>query len=161
MKLYELAEAYNRVADLFDEEGSDWRKSLDDIADAFNDKAESVAKMVRQLEAEAKLYSEEARRLSDKAAATANKVANLKGYLMAMMQATGIDQVKGSIFNIFPKTSPPSCIVEDESIIPRECQRVIPEQTQPDKKAILDAIAEGIAVPGARVEAGNKFILIK
>ena len=154
MKLYELAESYHRIEALFDEEGADWEKALDEITEDFNTKAESVAKMVREFEAEAKIYS-------DKASAATNKARSLKAYLQANMLATGIQNVKGQLLNIFLQKSPPSCNIIDESQIPDEYIRVIPEQKEPDRKAIIEAHKKGITVPGVEIIKDNRYILIK
>ena len=161
MKLYELAESYHRIEALFEEEGADWQKALDEIAEAFDTKAENIAKMVRQCEAEAKVLNDEAKRLSEKALASSNRARHLKDYLKANMLATGIDKIKGQIINIFLQNNPPSCQIIDESQIPEVYMLVIPETKQPDKRAIIDAFKSGIDVPGVEIATEEKHILIK
>lgn len=160
IKLYELANAYQEVERLMEEDG-DWEAALNTIAEEFDQKVDSVAKAIRSYEAEAKAYQDEAKRLGDKAAATAGKSTSLKGYLLHQMMAVGKDKVDG-LFKVSVRTSPPSCVVDDESKIPQQYLRHIPEKYEPDKKAIIDAWkADGSVPEGATIVDGNRYLQIK
>ena len=160
MKLYELSTAYVALRDLI-EEGQDFEESLNQISDEFDYKVESVAKMVREFEAEAKALSEEGKKFMERANAANNKAASLKSYLLNEMQAVGKDKIEGKLLKVALQKSPPSCHVINEAEIPADFIRIIPEQREPDKKAIIDAWKQGTVVPGVEIQADKKYVVIR
>ena len=158
MKLYELTQGYLGIRRLLDE-GQPFEQALADISEEFENKVESVAMMVRELEAESTAFQDEAKLFSDKAGAVAQKVASLKNYLSAQMQLTGKDKVIGKLLKVSLQNSPPSCAVIDEALIPVDFIRVIPERREPDRKAILNAYKEGASVPGTEIIIGKHIVI--
>jgi len=134
MKLYELSEAYRRI----ELEGDDYAIALNSIADEFDVKVENIAKLIREAEAEESTFKEEARRMSEKAGYAANRVARLKDYVRQNMEAIGRDKVQGKLFSVSVQDSTPSVVISDDASIPQEFLRHVPEEWQPDKKALLD-----------------------
>jgi len=89
MKLYEISEAYLRVAnnpELTDEEKAD---ELNHIEDTFDDKISNCVKVIRNLKAEAEAYKAEARRLANKQKSAQNNVDSLKRYIISCIKTTG------------------------------------------------------------------------
>ena len=70
MKLYEIGDAYHRVQELAIE-GEDLAVAMEQLEGEFGAKAENVAKVVLQLQAEEKGFKDEASRLSGHATARA------------------------------------------------------------------------------------------
>lgn len=157
MKLYEITEGYQRVLDLMEEEGGDFTKALDDLAEAFNEKAENVAKVVRNLEAEAEVFANESQRMAQKATARKNQTAHLKDYLKGAMEQMGIENIKGQLLNVGLQNSTPTCeVLVAVEELPEEFVRVIPEKKEADKKALMAYYKEKGEVPdGVEVRQGR------
>ncbi|EOH3237522.1 siphovirus Gp157 family protein, partial [Morganella morganii] len=53
-----------------------------------------------------------------------------------------------------------SVVIDDESLIP---DSLVDVQTivSPDKKAIKEALENGIAVPGAHIEIGERSLMVR
>jgi len=143
VKLYELTEAYRLLQD----EEADYEVALEQIGDAFEVKAENVAKVIRELEAEAKAYEDEISRMAGIKTARENRVKSLKGYLQANMEAAGIEKVKGSVLSVGLQNSPPSCEIVDESQVPDDYkeERI---SIYINRKSITDALKAGGEIPG-------------
>ena len=138
MKLYELANGYEVVLSIMEEEGGDYVTALDQLAEEFDVKAEYIAKMVLNLSAEAKACKDEADRLAGKAKTATNKLQWLKQYLLNNMEKMRKEEIRGQVLSMRVQSNPPSCVVIDPAKIPDLYWRVIPEQREPDKKAILE-----------------------
>lgn len=69
MNLYELTETYKNLLDL-DLEEEELQGHLKNIEDEIEVKAENIAKVLKDLEAESEVYKKEIERLSDKKKST-------------------------------------------------------------------------------------------
>jgi hypothetical protein len=148
MKLYELTDNYARLLEMV-EAGEDVADTLEAITDAIEVKAENIAKVIRSIEAQAKVIGEEEKRLTDRRRSLENESGRIKQYLELELRRVGLDKVKGNIFTVAIQKNPPSCEVTDESLIPAEFMKMV---TSIDRKGILDAIKSGQAVPGAEIK---------
>lgn len=159
MKLYEVSQAYRQLAE-FVETGDDWKSAMDTLEDVFDAKVESIAKIIRELEADAKAYEEEAKRLNGHTQAARNRIAHLKEYILYNMIAAGKTKV-GEIVKVSVQPSPPSCEVVDAEQVPLELWRVIPERREVDKKGILELWKEsGEVPPGVTIHSDEKHLRI-
>ena len=157
-KLYELTQTYQRVLQVAEDEDSlgEWDAALGDIQDAIQDKAQGIAKIIRMLEADAKVAQEEADRLNKLAKGREDRARFLKQYLSDAFEIAGIKESLGPLFKIRLQDSNPACYVDDEDKVAKEWKRHIPERWEIDKRAILDAWkASGEIVPGCRIERGK------
>ena len=152
LKLWELAAAYQRLLDA-DEDGA-FGTALEQLDAQIEDKAESIAKVIRSLEAETAALEAAAKELKGKADACENKAERLKDYLLREMQALGRDTIKGTLFTVALQKSPPSCTIGEPDLLPRAFFRLIPERYEPDKIGIINAWKMDIAVPGTTVTQG-------
>ena len=73
MNLYELSLAFQEVQNM-DLDPEVMKDTLDSIEDAIENKAENIAKLIRNLESDVSAYKEEEDRLKTKHQATENKV---------------------------------------------------------------------------------------
>jgi len=138
---------------------------LDAIDDAFDLKAEAVAKMIRNLEAErdvqrakAEPFLEEARRYQARAKAAESSVRWLKGYLLNQMQRMDLKKVEGVDLNVGRQNNGrPSITVTDLEKVGADM--LIPQEPKLDSQAALDAWKLNgktqDAVPGLKVELGQ------
>lgn len=156
MKLYELTEAYANIQYLIEEVESDEAlKVLDEIDQDIEEKAESIAKVLKNLEAEADAYKEESKRLGDKAKAAENKAASLKAYLESHIKATGKKKFKKGVFTFSIQKNPPRAVVEDEAAIDK--LYFIEQAPKLDKKSLLKDLKDGKEVKGAHLEQSESL----
>lgn len=166
MKLYELTQEYQSVEAMLQNPDVDAQAVLDTleaIAGEFEDKADNVACMVKDLEADAKAIKAEADALTQRARARAAKADRLREYLYQQMGLAGIRKIETARNLLQIKKSPESVRVEDESAFlkwaenhPEYLRQKPPE---PDKAAIKEAVRAGNAVPGVRLESGETFVI--
>jgi len=157
MKLYELAEAFQRLTDMEDEA---FEVALGQLSGEISDKVENVAKVVRTLEAEANVYKQEIDHLLNAAQARLNRTTALKQYLLANMEAVGIDKVKGALFTVSVLDSPPSCQILDEEAVPLEYKERI-ESWKIDRKGLIAAWKAGGDIPPGAVITQGRHIRIR
>lgn len=148
MKLYELSESYQKVLELI-EAGEELEDTLESIVDAFEDKVENIAKVMKSVEGEADIIREEEKRLAERRRALEAQASRLKTYVEDNMKSSGIDKVKGRFFSLSLQKNPPSVEIINESLIPTDYIKTV---TSVDKKLILEAIKAGQAVTGCELK---------
>ena len=145
MNLYELSLAFQEVQNMeLDPE------VMKDTLDTIENKAENIAKLVRNLESDVSAYKEEEDRLKTKRQATENKVKWLKTYLEDNMKLTGKTKFKSGMFNFAIQKNPASVNITDEKIIPEEF--LIQQPPKVDKTSLKEILKRGIEVPGAELK---------
>ncbi|KYD12410.1 MULTISPECIES: siphovirus Gp157 family protein [Anoxybacillaceae] len=147
MKLYELAKNYVQLMEMAEEFDSDALvDTLESLQDAIEDKAENIAKFIKNLEADAKIIKEEEQRLAERRRAIETKVDKLKTYLQEQLEIAGLQKVKRPTITVSIQNNPPSVEVVDETAIPSDF--LIPQPAKIDKKSILERLKNGEEVPG-------------
>lgn len=149
MNLYELSLSFQEVQNM-DLDPEVMKDTLDSIEDAIENKAENIAKLVRNLESDVSACKEEEDRLKTKRQATENKVKWLKTYLEDNMKLTGKTKFKSGMFNFSIQKNPASVNITDEKIIPGEF--LIPQPPKVDKTSLKEILKRGIEVPGAELK---------
>ena len=134
--LYELSGAWQLLENLEADTG-DFGKALEEIQEAFSQKAENIAKLVRNLEAEADAYKAEADRLNAAGTARRNKAASLKDYLRRNMEELDIDRLEAGLFKLALQDSPPACEIINEEEVPED-YRELYTMWRYHRKAIME-----------------------
>lgn len=151
MKMYELTLAYEKVLEMAEElDDGALRDTLDSITDAIDDKAENIAKVIKQLEADADIFRQEEVRLAKRRRTVDNNVRNLKRYLQESLEQVGTNRVNGKLFTVSIQNNPPSVDILDESKI--ELDYFDEQPPKLDKKAVLESLKNGIEMEGARIK---------
>lgn len=151
MKLYELAQNYAQLLEMAEEmESEALVDTLASLQDAIEDKAENIAKLVKNLEADVKVIKEEEQRLAERRRAIEAKVERLKTYLQEQLETAGIEKVKRPTITVSIQNNPPSVDVIDETLIPADF--LIPQPAKVDKKSILERLKNGEAIPGVTLK---------
>nr|DAF51996.1 MAG TPA: resistance protein [Siphoviridae sp. ctNHp14] len=149
MNLYELSLSFQEVQNM-DLDPEVMQDTLDSIEDAIENKAENIAKLIRNLESDVSAYKEEEDRLKTKRQATENKVKWLKTYLEDNMKMTGKTKFKSGMFNFSIQKNPASVNITDEKAIPKEF--LIQQPPKVDKTSLKEILKRGIEVPGAELK---------
>ena len=153
MRLYDLSEQYNDLIDLMelDEDNEALQSMLDGIDGAFDDKVESIIKLMKSKEYERDAVDAEKKRLSERAGKIGRDINWLKDYVQTQMLMTGKTKVKSALFNISLAKNPPSIVILDESSIPDDYYNVKTTRSL-DKRWILELLKNEKHIPGVKVE---------
>lgn len=134
--------------------------TLEGIGGALGDKLDAIMIHVRNLEGQANTLGEEAKRLADRKKSFERQAKDLKKYALVCLLASGLDKLK-TVKNTFTAVKGrASVVIDDESLLPNE---LVDVQTvvSPDKKAIKEALENGIEVPGAHIEIGERSLMVR
>ncbi|MEQ3352768.1 siphovirus Gp157 family protein [Aedoeadaptatus acetigenes] len=146
MKLYDIAEIYENLENIDDEVAVS--AAMDSVDAALEEKLESTAKVIRNLEAEAEALEAEEKRLRARKTAVRNRIADIKGYVQQNLEAMGKDKVTSGIFKWSIQANAPSVNILDESLIPDDYWKI---ERKPMKTEIKKAIEAGELTEGAEL----------
>uniref|UniRef100_UPI0035A0FA56 siphovirus Gp157 family protein n=1 Tax=Jeotgalibaca porci TaxID=1868793 RepID=UPI0035A0FA56 len=143
--LYELTAEFKEAEYLYNtaeshEEMLEAEKYLIDAEVDLSEKAENIAKWIKNLEAERDIFKKESDRLASKAKSLGNKADSLKRYLQDSLEVAGVDKVKGELFTVSVQNNPISLDLSTTEHIPDEFKRV-PEPVV-NKRELLKYIKE-------------------
>ena len=149
MNLYELSLAFQEVQNM-DLDPEVMKDTLDSIGGTFENKAENMAKLIRNLESDRLAYKEEEDRLKTKRQAVENKLEWLKTYLKDCMKLIGKTKFKSGMFNFSIQKNPVSVNITDKKILPEDY--LIPQPPKVNNTTLKKALKDGIEVPGAELK---------
>lgn len=146
MKLYDIAEIYENLENIDDEVAV--AAAMDAVDAALEEKLESTAKVIRNLEAEADGLEAEEKRLKARKTAVKNRIADIKGYVQGNLEAMGKDKVTSGIFKWSIQANAPSVNILDEDLIPDAYWKI---ERKPMKTEIKKAIETGELTEGVEL----------
>lgn len=149
MNLYELSVAFQEVQNM-DLDPEVMKDTLDSIGGTFENKAENMAKLIRNLESDRLAYKEEEDRLKTKRQAVENKLEWLKTYLKDCMKLTGKTKFKSGVFKFSIQKNPVSVNITNKKNIPEDY--LIPQPPKVNNTTLKKALKDGIEVPGAELK---------
>lgn len=163
MKLYELSTNYTQLVNMFENaEDNDSLEVIFDTLESLNDeielKAESIAKIIKQFEADELALENESKRLKERASKVAKQKEQLETYLQNTMIKTGLEKFKTQLFNFSIRTNAPSVLVLNESEIPSEFF-IVKQVEQLDKRAVAEVLKTGKIVEGCTLTRSRKLII--
>lgn len=146
MKLYDIAEIYENLENIDDEVAV--AAAMDGVEAALEEKLESTAKVIRNLEAEAEALEAEEKRLRARKTAVKNRIADIKGYVQQNLEAMGKDKVTSGIFKWSIQANAPSVNILNEDLIPDAYWKI---ERKPMKTEIKKAIEAGELTEGVEL----------
>lgn len=146
MKLYDITEIYENLENIDDEVAV--AAAMDAVDAALEEKLESTAKVIRNLEAEADGLEAEEKRLKARKMAVKNRIADIKGYVQGNLEAMGKDKVTSGIFKWSIQANAPSVNILDEDLIPDAYWKI---ELKPMKTEIKKAIEAGELTEGVEL----------
>lgn len=149
MNLYELSITFQEVQNM-DLDPEVMKDTLDSIGGTFENKAENMAKLIRNLESDRLAYKEEEDRLKTKRQAVENKLEWLKTYLKDCMKLIGKTKFKSGMFNFSIQKNPVSVNITNKKILPEDY--LIPQPPKVNNTTLKKALKDGIEVPGAELK---------
>lgn len=158
MKLYEITERYNNIAEIlsnpdFAECQETIADALEQIKDEFGHKAENVAYAIKNAESEIVAIDNEIKRLQAMKKQRQNGIERIKAYLKSNMEQAGIDQVKCRFFNIRYRRQELGAVELDEDLflgnnVDEDLVRV---KITPNKAEIKNRLKQGEEIIGAKL----------
>jgi hypothetical protein len=157
MRLYDLADQYRVLQEMMD--GGDqetYQVMLDGIEDVFDNKVESIVKLMKAKIAEHDAVAAEAKRLSERATRLARDIDWLENYVETQMIAIGKEKVKSALFSISLVNNPPKVNILNESEIPswyfnEKVSLIL------DKRTILEHLKDGEEIPGVEIKQDQRL----
>lgn len=150
--LYTLTNEFTRMMEIEDDE--EMELALLEIGGAIEQKVENVCKVLKMIGGTAEQFKAEEERIKAARKALENRAERLKNYMKDSLLFADINKVSAGTFKVSISPSPGSVVIDDLAVVPPQFVIVIPEQYQPDKAQIKEAIKAGEAVPGVHIEAG-------
>jgi GTPase Era involved in 16S rRNA processing len=127
---------------------------------ALIEKQRAVVAWLKNNDASIAMLDNAIKQLQERKKAIQTRYDGLKSYLHSNMKANDITEINAAdlTFSAKIKANPPSVLIEDEALIPKEfmTQPVAPPPA-PDKNLIKAAIKSGQAVPGCKVVQGERL----
>ena len=147
-KLYELSTGYKNIEYLLEngENNEELQAVLDSLGEEIEDKAENIAKLIKNYEADIEAFKTEEKRIAERRRTLENDVKRLKKYLEDNMKMTKKTKFKKGTFSFYIASNKPSVEITNADIISSD-YKVLTETI--DKKAILTDLKEGKDVQGA------------
>lgn len=159
MKLYEISEQLRQLSEMDEIPPEQLQDTLDMISDDFRVKAENVAIVIREIEAQSAALKAESDRMTERKKSLDSKAESLKDYLRFNMEATGIVKVSGKLLSI--SLGAPSEIVvvpEDALDLPDDFQN---HSVTANKAMIKSALKAGQEIKGCAIMNGKAKLTIK
>lgn len=161
--LYVLAGEYQlaaeRLADL-DLDEQTISDTLEGLSGDLEVKATNVASFVRNLEATAEAIKQAEGQMATRRKFIENRADRIRAYLKDNMLRTGITKIECPYFKLSIRDNPPSVVIDTPELLPEDYWRQPePPPPAPDKKLIAQVLKDGVAVPGAHLERGNRLVI--
>lgn len=162
MKLYELIERYEAIADLaFQESDDDGKLSqefsamLAALEDGIAEKFENCGYLIRNMQAMETALKAERDRLAKRAQQVGDRIDRLKDYLQKQLEELGETKYQAGIFSYRIQTNGgfPTVNITAEDLIP-DAFWIQPPPVL-DKRLICETAKEGGSVPGVELVRGN------
>ena len=118
--------------------------------------------MVLEDELTAEMLADKVKGYAERVGGRAKRIAargeQLRGVMLAVMEAAGIDKAKLPTATITVKDKPPAVQITDEAALPLDFIRIT---RAPDKTAIAKALKAGETVDGATLTNGGRTLQIR
>ena len=182
LPLYELDPCYAALADLplesdQEEDAVALCEAVEAIKDEASQKALSLAKVLKSLEAELQVLEEHTRLLQARAQSWRDRIAFLRNVVRLELEASGLDRLRDPLVTVWLQKSPPAVEVVDEASIPPEFMRAVlrlpfalvpPElrghlqHLDVDRASILELVKRTGEVPeGVSIRTGERHLRIR
>lgn len=141
--LYKLKEDYNVVLHMLDDPDADEQAIIDTcdaIEGAIEDKADSYAFIISDINADIEAIKAEESRLAKRRRTLTNRIDTLKNILEAAMRATGRLKFKTALHSFGIQKNGGKAPLDVYGEVPTEFTKTI---TEPDNEAIRAALEEG------------------
>lgn len=158
--LHSATEQVRALLDQIDPETGELPEGFESARAIVQQRAVAVTAYIHESERQVASLKEYAKELAERAKRAERGIEWLKGYLLAHMQASGMQSItdERGIFSAKVRQNPPSVVIDEPGLLPEGYWRQKPPPApEPDKTAIAAALKEGRDVPGAHLERGVRL----
>ena len=141
MTLYELTSEYAELLAMLEDPEIDDEviaDTLEGLTGEIEVKADGYARVIRQMDADAKVIKTEEDRLYNRRKSLENRIAYLKNRLQYAMELTGSTKIKTELFNIGIQKNPARVVIDSPENIPAAF--LIPQDPKVDTAAIKESL---------------------
>lgn len=166
MKLYQISEQYQNIADLLlnpeFHDNEDIIAALDTVQGDFNDKAVNTVKAIQRAEGDISIIDAEIKRLQAMKQRRQNSIDRVKDYLKTNMARTGIFKIECPLFKISYSERKNSVVDVDEALFLANNlnEDLVKVEIKPSKTAIKEALKKGENIIGAKL-VDSQVLMIK
>ncbi|PED27276.1 ATPase [Bacillus thuringiensis] len=155
MRLYELTNNYNELQMMIEDgiDPSSVEDTLQAIEESIQDKAQNIALLIKNLEADTEAIKLEEKRLAERRKSVENNCKSLKDYLYQQMTLLEVKRIKGTIVTVGIQKNPASLDIAEDAVVPPEY--MIPQPAKVDKKSLLAAVKGGMQWDGITLTQGE------
>lgn len=158
--LYDLSEEYllalNTLTACDEIDEQTIKDTLEGLEGSIRDKAIQVAAYILNMEAQCDSLENTIKQLMERHERKSYKASKLKHYLMMQLEKCNLHQIEDDRFDIKIKKNPPKVEIYNDEIVP---SNFITETVciGINKKAINEALRNGIEVPGAKLTNSKRL----
>lgn len=134
------------------------RDTLEATEGLMADKIDAIGKLIRHWSSLDEGLKDEIQRLQGRRRMFANRVGRLKGYLLYALGRLNEPRVETGMFTVRVQRGQEVAVIDDLELIPAELVEVAVEPRKAEIKAQLKA---GSTVPGAHLERGADYVVIR
>ena len=151
--LYKYSAEYDSLLALVENQGGEVNPeqdaALDRLSTLVRAGREDAIRYIVETEAWAEARATESKRLATASQEARARAERVRALLLGALKSEGVSEATTGSLTATVRVNPPSVQVQDESQIPDNFWRVIPETKAPDKNAIKQHITTtGLDVPG-------------
>jgi len=157
MKLYEITAQYQNIYALLQDpefaENEDILTALDQIEDAFENKAQQTIFMMKNIEAEIDPIDTEIKRLQAMKKARQNNIDRIKNRLRENMKAVGMSKLNCGLFSLSYRLQEANAVELDETefLANNLDEDLVTVKVTPNKTEIKRRLKNGEEIIGARL----------
>lgn len=161
-RLYDIADRFTNLQELLESGAVDeltLQEAMSQIDGEFEEKADNIAFILKDLLTTAKAIKEEEQRLSQRRKALENNADRLKDHLESMMRLIDKPKFKTTLNSFTISRGKPTVVIENEDLVPLE-YKALEETIKIDKNAIYTALKNGENIDGVSLQE-NESLKIK
>lgn len=158
-KLYEIANEYAELVNS-DMDAEMIADTLDGIKGEFEDKAENLLAIIKNELALSEMLKVEAKKLTERANACANRANNIKAYMAESLQTMDLKKLNAGVHTISLRKGVQSVQIDDLEKLPPEFVEYVTD-IKPDKNLIKEKLKLGQKIDGVTLVTGKSSIIIK
>ena len=136
------------------------RDTLESVQISFEEKAQNIVNVMRNVTSTASAIDEEIKRLKAKKASVVNKEKWFRRYLSENMQQTGISKIECEFFTITLSSPPAAVEITNELELPEDLIDV-ETKIKPKLSEIKKRLQANEEVPGAELTDGTRRLTIR
>lgn len=151
MTLYELTSEYMELLAMLEDPDTDEAVILDTlegVGGELEEKADGYARVMRQMDADAKAIKAEEERLYNRRKSLENRSAWLKSRLQNVMELTGKTKFKTELFSFGIQKSPASVVIDEQYIENIPAEYLIAQDPKIDRQKIKEDLKAGKDLEG-------------